>query len=97
MHQTTQTLIAPYVIKTFNGKASFDLSEIIKAMMNEPSHPVGLLSGDILPSNATTLTLRFQDAEDTEEVLLTKTFIRGGDATMGSNLTLPCKCSIKGK
>ena len=95
VNQGTQTLIAPYVIKTFNGKTSFDLSEIIKAMMNEPSHPVGLLSGDILPSNATTFTLRFQDVEVPDEVLITKTFIRGGDATMGSNLTLPANAVLK--
>lgn len=93
--QTIDTLIAPYVIKTFNGKTSFDLSEIIKAMMNEPSHPIGLLSGDILPSNATTLTLRFQGQEDDSEVLITKTFIRGGDATMGSNLTLTANAVLK--
>ena len=97
VHQPTQaqTLIAPYIISTFNGKTSFDLSEIIKSMMNEPQHPIGLLSGDILPSNATTLTLRFQAVEDPDEVMLTKTFIRGGDATMGSNLTLPANAVLK--
>ena len=93
--QNTTPLISPYVIKTFNGSASFDLSEIIKAMMNEPSHPVGLLSGDILHSNSSTMTLRFQAVEVPDEVLITKTFIRGGDATMGSNLTLLANAVLK--
>ena len=95
VYQKSQTLIAPYVIKTFNGETSFDLSEIIKSTMDEPQHPVGLLSGDVLPSNATTLTLRFQAVEDPDEVILTKTFIRGGDATMQSNLTLPTNAVLK--
>ena len=91
----TAPLISPYVIKTFNGRASFDLSEIVKSMMNEPQHPIGLLPGDILPSNSTDMTLRFQGVEDPDEVSLTKTFIRGGDSTMRSNLTLPAFAVLK--
>lgn len=90
-----ETLIAPYEIKTFNGKASFDISEIIKSIMKEPHHPEGMPSGEIVQSNSTTLTLRFQGQEDDSEVLITKTFIRGGDATMGSNLTLTANAVLK--
>ena len=93
--ENTTPLISPYVIKTFNGSASFDLSEIVKSMMNEPTHPETLISGDILPTNSSTMTLRFQGVEDPDEVILTKTFIRGGDATMGSNLTLLANAVLK--
>ena len=87
--------LAPYVIKTFNGKASFDISEIVKTMMNEPYHSSNLLHGDPLFSNSIPLTLRFQGVEDPDEVILTKTFIRGGDATMESNITLPANAVLK--
>lgn len=93
--QNTTPLISPYVIKTFNGKTSFDLSEIVKSMMNEPQHPDSLISGDILPFNSSAMTLRFQAVEDPDEVMLTKTFIRGGDATMESNVTLLANAVLK--
>lgn len=90
-----------FTFYTFSGNVSFDISEIIKALMPEPNHPASPISGSIIPGNVTTQTLVFQSSGDVfqssggSSQSFVKSFIRGGDASMGTSLTLPSGSVLK--
>ncbi len=91
-----------FTFYTFNGRAEVDLSEIIKGLMPEPNHPTNPISGSIITGNVTTQNLTFQsfipfipgDPNPGSQTFV-KTFIRGGNASMQTNLTLPAGSVLK--
>ena len=85
-----------FTFYTWNGSVELDLSEIIKGLMPEPSHPTNIISGQIIPGTTTFQILTFQSLGTVvQSYNFNKTFIRGGDGTMGENLTLPVGSVLK--
>lgn len=85
-----------FTFYTFNGSAEVDLSEIIKGLMPESNHPQNPIAGQVIQGNITTQSLTFQSLGTViGSQNFNKVFIRGGDASMGTNLTLPSGAVLK--
>lgn len=80
-----------------NNKVSFELSEIIKGLFPEPNHPVNPIPGGLVPTSTYNVGLGFNDGISSQTIQ--KVFIRGGEDSMQTNITLPtnfvCKESDK--
>lgn len=80
----------PYPTFTFythNGSVSIDIAEIIKSLFAVPTHPAGLVNGQVVPGLTFSQTITFSSGGDS--VSFSKTFLRGGKLTMGTNQTVP--------
>jgi hypothetical protein len=80
----------PYPTFTFythNGSVSIDIAEIIKSLFTVPTHPPGLVNGQVVPGLTFSQTITFSSGGDSAS--FSKTFLRGGKLTMGTNQTVP--------
>lgn len=85
-----------FTFYTFNGQTELDLSEIIKGLMPESNHPQNPIAGQVIQGNITTQSLTFQSLGTViGSQNFNKTFIRGGDGTMQSNIALPIGSVLK--
>src|SRR5690606_23768166 len=66
-----------------NGLVYFDLSEIIKGFLPEPSHPTNPISGQPISLSTVNATISLPGFNST------KTFFRGGEDSQRTNIQVP--------
>src|SRR5690554_6467178 len=76
-----------FTFYTHDGNVSIDIAEIIKSLFTVPTHPAGLVNGQVVPGLTFSQTITFTSGGDSAS--FSKTFLRGGKLTMGTNQTVP--------
>lgn len=81
--------ILTYFASPTNGEAKIDISKPIKALMEAPNEEAILTDSVIVNTTAKfQIAMQSYDADgDTDDVTITKTFVRGGKIGNGKNLT----------